>query len=131
VPYAITELQLLSVLEKYYGITGQLRFRSLTDRFYPVSAPEGIAAQIESSSFKTRTAGMDKTGQGKMSPESKTQSTTKGKGLEPVEASITNAVNAAKQFYKDQGISLNDSSIEDELIVNWDRLSEKLKERRN
>lgn len=131
IPYAITELQLIATLERYYGITGQLRFRSLTDRFYPVPAPEEISAKIERTTTKALATGKEKSGQEAMSSEPKTQSSTSGKGPEPGEASIISAVNAAKQFYKDQGLSLNDSSIEDELIVNWDRVSEKLKDRRN
>jgi hypothetical protein len=131
IPYAITELQLIAALERYYGITGPLRLRSLTDRFYPIPAPDEISGKVERTSPKSRTPDTEKPGQEKMSSEPKTQSATKGKSPEPGQTSFMNAVNAAKQFYKDQGLSLNDSSIEDELIVNWDRLAEKLKDRRN
>jgi hypothetical protein len=131
IPYAITELQLLSALEKYYGITGQIRFRSLTDRFYPIPAPAEMPAKVERRSTKALASGKEKPSQELMSSEPKAQNSVKGNGPEPGEASIISAVNAAKQYYKDQGLSLNDSSIEDELIANWDRLSEKIKDRRN
>jgi hypothetical protein len=131
IPYIITELRLLHSLEKYYGIKHEARFINLKEGFGPAVSDEDISTKIEMSESR-----FDETGKndGNGAGRSRTGSEAAGglvktKGPGSIEALLLNTIYTAKLLYKQQGLSPEDSAVEDEVLADWERLSRKLKQK--
>ncbi|MEJ2696246.1 MAG: hypothetical protein P8013_06320 [Candidatus Sulfobium sp.] len=122
IPYVITESRLLHALEKYYGIKRETRYISLKDRFDPDAGTDDLSERIERISGEAIGKAADKRPAQRYSEPEKAL-----KGAEPglIEALLLNAMYTAKLFYRQQGLSPDDGSIEDEVLAAWARLSKK------
>jgi hypothetical protein len=130
IPYIITELRLLNAFEKYYGIKKELRYISIKDRFSPEIEIKDIDIERSESKF-IQGEYTAKKSEGFSTDTLK--STFIGTEVQDdqekarlIGALLSNAFYTAKLFYAQQGKTLTDSEIEDQVINNWARISKKV-----
>ena len=128
IPYVISELRLLYALEKYYGIKRETRYINLTDRFDPAPLPEEISMKIERTESKFPEDEKKESAGAARIKTREAPGHPKGKGPGAIEALLLNAIYTAKLLYRQQGLSPEDSAVEDEVLADWERLSRKLKQ---
>jgi len=130
IPYVITELRLLNAFEKYYGIKKELRYISIKDRFAPEIEIKDIDIERSESKFVQGEYTAKKSGGFSTDILKSTFIGAEGQDDQGkarlIGALLVTAFYTAKQFYAQQGKTLTDSEIEDQVIKNWARISKKV-----
>lgn len=123
-PYVITELRLLNAFEKYYGIKKEIRYISVKDRFDPATevkdTEEFTVERIESKFNKVKD----------IKEEAEHIFTEKIQGGFPevkdikemskiIGALLANSFFSAKLYYVQQGLTITDQEIEEEVMEKW------------
>lgn len=132
IPYVVTESRLLYALEKYYGIKRETRYISLQDRFDPEENSKTMSERIERISGEAVSPVKDNIERpAEMRREEYPRAEEKVRtapGL--TEALLLNAIYSARLLYAEHGLAADNSSVEDEVLTEWVRLSEKLRRRK-
>ena len=133
IPYVVTESRLLYALEKYYGIKRETRYISLQDRFDPDANSKTMAERIERISGEAVLSVKDniqRPAQKRRDEYPRAEETGRGAAPGLTEALLLNAIYSARLLYAEHGLAADNSSVEDEVLTEWVRLSEKLRRRK-